>query len=294
MIVTFSFTNKVIINLFQTLNVELGHRRKLQKEIAHSRRPIPSHTVAQPRYGLVPLQRLAGDPPRSIDQSEAPKKRGYRHHPKPDLNAPERPYSAYVLFSNYIRDQLKAQDLSFTKLSKYVGEKWQNLSAAEKEAWKQKGAGPWEEYKAKVAEYQKTDQYQQYQKYLADFRAGQTMKSGSISSSTHARSGTFGTQEFNLRGPASSSAKLGRSDSSSPGQLDSVEIDAKRGRKRSRTIESPSVQSENVKNTRARRACKRCQQRKIRCSGHRPKCVHCEKTGEECTYPETKGSKQTG
>lgn len=105
----------------------------------------------------------------------APTKRGYRHHPKPDKNSPERPYSAYVMFCNYTRDQLKEQNqnLSFTELSKKSGEKWRALSPRELEMWKQRAAVPWQKFKADVVEYKKTDQYQEYERYLADFKASQ-------------------------------------------------------------------------------------------------------------------------
>ena len=80
----------------EVLNVELGHRRKLQMEIARAR-----SLASEPKYLDSPYHSLSGVSG-STDvgpdvQSERQGKRGYRHHPKPDQNAPERPYSAYVM-----------------------------------------------------------------------------------------------------------------------------------------------------------------------------------------------------
>lgn len=162
----------------EALNVDLGHRRKLQREIANTRR------LAQDPAFVVPLYPTIGDPHhdgrftgnRDDVQPPSQGKRGYRHHPKPNPNAPERPYSAYVLFSNHMREELKAQSLSFTEISRRVGESWQTLPPEEKERWKQRTAQPWEKYKADLAEYQKSDNYKQYVQYVADFKRAQARK----------------------------------------------------------------------------------------------------------------------
>ncbi|XPS79531.1 hypothetical protein M3J09_011512 [Ascochyta lentis] len=165
------------------LNVKLGHRRKLQRAIAESRGQSPG----QPLTTV-----LAGGPSvegtyRSDDSATESKtkqghnpvdgstgtstKRKYRRHPKPDENAPERPPSAYVIFSNQVRELLKGQDLSFTEIAKVVGERWQVLPAEEREACERQANSAKEKYYAGLAEYKKTPQYEAYQKYLEDFKA---------------------------------------------------------------------------------------------------------------------------
>ena len=141
---------------FEALAVERGHRRKLQKEIAMSR--PRSHQVG------------------SRTPSAPSGKRSYRHHPKPDPNAPQRPYAAYVMFSNHVREEMKGQSMPFTEISKMVGDKWQALPAAEKERWKQLAAVPWEKYKQDLAIYQQTENYRKYEQYVADFKAAQLAK----------------------------------------------------------------------------------------------------------------------
>lgn len=166
-----------------SLNVKLGHRRKLQRAIAESRgqsseKPLP---INLPRAGSTAGSYRSDDsgPESKTKQPESSNpssgvtgaKRKYRRHPKPDEHAPERPPSAYVIFSNQVRESLKGQDLSFTEIAKVVGEKWQVLPAEEREGCERQANGAKEKYYAELAEYKKTPQYEAYQKYLEDFKA---------------------------------------------------------------------------------------------------------------------------
>ncbi|ORY92292.1 hypothetical protein BCR43DRAFT_446145 [Syncephalastrum racemosum] len=99
-----------------------------------------------------------------------PPKRRYRRHPKPDKNAPVKPPSAYIMFSNSARTQLKDQNLSFAELAKVVGDKWKNLSMAEKQAYEHAAAEAKNEYLISLEHYRKTPEYKKYQIYLRDFR----------------------------------------------------------------------------------------------------------------------------
>ena len=156
----------------EALAIERGHRRKLQKEIAVSRQMTQS-----PSTSAIPRSHYqAGSRP----PSALPRKRGYQHHPKPDLNAPHRPYAAYVLFSNHVREEIKGQSMPFTEISKLVGDKWQTLPAAEKEQWKQLAAAPWERYKQDLTTYQKTEDYRKYEQYVTDFKAAQLAKQNEV------------------------------------------------------------------------------------------------------------------
>lgn len=167
----------------EILNVDLGYRRKLQREIANTRRLANDPAFVEPLYATLKSHggnQMGSSLTSSKDdtQTAGHGKRSYRHHPKPDLNAPARPYSAYVLFSNNMREELKPHGLSFTEMSRRVGERWQSLDQREKESWKQKAALPWESYKAELAEYQQSDNYKKYAQYLADFKRAQWVKKG--------------------------------------------------------------------------------------------------------------------
>lgn len=117
-------------------------------------------------------------------------KRKYRRHAKPDENAPERPPSAYVIFSNSMRsilkyetrdltsclemrEDLKGRSLSFTEIAKLVGENWQTLGPAEKEPFEAQAFAQKEKYTIELAEYRQTENYKVYSEYLADFKAKQ-------------------------------------------------------------------------------------------------------------------------
>jgi len=110
---------------------------------------------------------------------------------KPDEHAPERPPSAYVLFSNSmsqghdsterhqgwgndkpaeIREILKDHHLSFTDIAKRVGERWQALSPDEKEPFETQAAAAKEKYNTELAGYKTTESYKEHVRYLADFK----------------------------------------------------------------------------------------------------------------------------
>ena len=265
--------------------MSLGHRRKLQREIANTKRLARDPAFVTPLYRIEshPKNTLQGISSSSTDvrQGGAPTKREYRHHPKPDSKAPERPYSAYVLFSNHMREQLKDQNLSFTDLSKVVGENWQRLTRDEREEWKIKGAVPWERYKAKLAEYQKTDDFREYQRYHAEFKAAQTAKNPQRASGSTLQSPVSPTQE-NI-GFASKHRRMAANPTK---QSVSERKDSKVAIKRLKRGEdiwdqAPGLVSRPI---RVRQACESCRSRKVKCYGEQPTCRHCRELGVECHY----------
>ncbi|KAI5811518.1 hypothetical protein DFH27DRAFT_32344 [Peziza echinospora] len=174
------------------LNFKLGHRRILQREIASAR-------------GISPGQPLANSCLHSADDSfeyedkSSPKpykgdfnkatptgKRKYKRHPKPDEHAPEKPPSAYVMFANHIRDELKGQSLTFTDIAKLVGEKWKLLDTHHKEGYELDATRAKTKYNMDLAEYKKTDEYREYLQYLAEFR-NRTANEGSEPSENRKR-----------------------------------------------------------------------------------------------------------
>ncbi len=166
---------------FDALGVKLGHRRKLQRKIANSRGVSSDRALASPRHTPTDdrpseEEKPGGFKAESKDGNGAPHgaKRKYRRHPKPDESAPERPPSAYVIFSNKMREELKGRNLSFTEIAKLVGENWQNLSPADKEPYEQQAFSAKEKYNNELSEYKKTNSYKEYSQYLAEFKARQS------------------------------------------------------------------------------------------------------------------------
>lgn len=167
---------------FDALNVKLGHRRKIQRKIANSRGLSADRALGSPGHTL------GDDRPAEEQKSGAGKtdtkegigggtqgaKRKYRRHPKADENAPERPPSAYVIFSNKMREDLKGRNLSFTEIAKLVGEHWQNLAPHDKEPYEKHASTAKEKYASEMAGYKKTENYREYAQYLADFKARQS------------------------------------------------------------------------------------------------------------------------
>ncbi|KAH8553951.1 hypothetical protein BGW37DRAFT_482884 [Umbelopsis sp. PMI_123] len=186
------------------LNVKRGHRRLLQREIA-SRKGIPANQplVVEPTFtakdhhsplttattsgyssmaSFNPGQDATGslECSSSISSTEEDnssnsplQKRKYRRHAKPDKNAPIKPPSAYVMFSNDVRKELKDCNMSFTELARIVGNRWKNIEQDVKQSYEDAANQAKDEYLRDLSEYQRTDEYKHYQKYLTDFRSKQ-------------------------------------------------------------------------------------------------------------------------
>lgn len=150
----------------------------MQRAIAEHRGLASDRPLASPVHELgsqdTPKTEQSGSQASQSKESllsTGEQKRKYRRHPKPDEHAPEKPPSAYVLFSNKIREEVKGDNLSFTEIARLVGERWQKLSASQKELFESHAAALKDRYNAQLAEYKKTAAYQQYMEYLADFKA---------------------------------------------------------------------------------------------------------------------------
>ena len=287
----------------ESLGVELGHRRKLQREIANTRRLSQDPAFVTPLYDIPFEERSSGSLSGSASVQDdhptaAPGKRGYRHHPKTDPHAPERPYSAYNMFSNQAREELKNHGLSFSKMAKEAGDRWHSLSPEERDYWDQKAAIPWKKYKSDLAEYQLTDDYTKYKGYATEFKAAQKAKR---LTGTHTKSAAGSVQAPIRQKKGPSTKKLSHPSAVQP--LSSIE-----------SMSRPSPQREEVKqeksklpigrvrkesystgpgmhNFRVAQACEPCRQRKTKCHGESPTCKHCAEVNIECYYVDAKRDK---
>jgi len=212
---------------FDALDVKLGHRRKLQRKIANARGLASDAALASPRN--TPSDDRHGEEPR-VGYSKPESKEGsgphgakrkYRRHPKPDENAPERPPSAYVIFSNKMREELKGRNLSFTEIAKLVGENWQNLSPKEKEPHEQQAFTAKERYNIELAAYKATESYIEYSQYLTEFKARQAnqaqAQAAEISDAVK-RPKLKATTSTSSSGTASSTTSSGETPSARPQQ----------------------------------------------------------------------------
>ncbi|KAF7504308.1 hypothetical protein GJ744_002497 [Endocarpon pusillum] len=157
------------------LNVKLGHRRKLQREIANHRGVLYERAHGSPTTETSieagKTRDASPNPHGQHERTGTEMKRKYRRHPKPDKHAPERSPSAYVLFSNHVRKEVRGQNLSFTDIAKLVGDRWQKLSPEEKEPFESKANEAKEKSNIELAQYKKTNSYKEYTQYIADFKA---------------------------------------------------------------------------------------------------------------------------
>ncbi|MCJ1305586.1 hypothetical protein MMC08_008400 [Hypocenomyce scalaris] len=122
----------------KALDVGLGHRRRLQREIANALKRSdqrPSVEVS-PSIPDGDLSIWGSNITKAADSGAERMKRKYKRRPKADMNAPKKPLSAYVLYANSIRENLRQKDLSFADGAKVTDEQWHVLDPMEKEWWK--------------------------------------------------------------------------------------------------------------------------------------------------------------
>ncbi|KAL6868465.1 hypothetical protein J3F83DRAFT_696015 [Trichoderma novae-zelandiae] len=206
---------------FDALGVKLGHRRKLQRRIANARGIDPSISLSSVQAAIED-EKFDGShkkreaPSHTGNGGSSTAKRKYRRHPKPDENAPPRPMSAYVLFSNKLREDLKKDpSLSFVAIAKLVGGNWQNLPLQEREYYEAQARADKERYYREMALYKQTPQYHEYMKYLQDFNekqaklrrdqenARRTAMRGSTSTASRSGSSSERMRERDSREPPS-------------------------------------------------------------------------------------------
>ena len=274
----------------ESLGVQRGHRRRLQQEIA-----FYLNSGAEPegqKSRALSRPDSYADMPIGVQRSQ---KRQYTRHPRPDPNAPQRPPSAYVLFSNSVRDNMKDQRLSFAETSKIVGDRWQNMSEATKNEWKQTASGPWEKYKSDQEQYEATDGHRGYQAYLAEFGASHPSKRRKApSKKTSGLVDSTAPDPGFKQSPGSdvqpSSALKNLAAAPVPYTDHPVVSSPTPGSSRSRKLGSGDDTSASLLTVRDRssqvfsHACEVCRKKKVKCDGVTPSCGKCRKSNNECRY----------
>lgn len=150
------------------LGFKLGHRRVLQREIAAFRgSPLASPS---PRTMTTPDN---PSPPPSRAEGQGRTKRRYRRKPRPDINAPKKPKTAYVNFADTLRTDPQVSSLSFVDIAREVGRRWQALPPDHKHVWECQAARDMQEYEAQMDEYKTTENHRRYQNYLKAFHHNQ-------------------------------------------------------------------------------------------------------------------------
>ncbi|KAK1312914.1 FACT complex subunit SSRP1 [Acorus calamus] len=93
--------------------------------------------------------------PKDGDEDGSKKKKPKK---KKDPNAPKRAMSAFMMFSNSERENLKKTNpgLSFTDVGRALGEKWKKMTASEKEPFEAMASADKKRYKDEMAGYDKS------------------------------------------------------------------------------------------------------------------------------------------
>jgi hypothetical protein len=159
----------------EAMEFKLGHRRKLQRQIINFH--VYNSSSQNRRLSLdisyakvPPIDRMVHKRAGKTGTSSALTKRKYQRHPKPDPNAPTKPKTGYVLFSNHLRLNPEIAVLSFAAIAKHVGHKWQLLGDNEREIWGHRAAEELSAYRTCLETYKLSINYADYEVYLANFR----------------------------------------------------------------------------------------------------------------------------
>ncbi len=304
----------------QVLDINIGHRRKLQKEIKKTRDLAHAQ---QTQYMQEDIYKSADQEQMStyldlgvsdtltaeIDscnmEVDMPTKRSYRHYPELDPNAPKRPYSAYMLFSNHVRELLASENLEFPEISRQVGARWQALDEKKKKVWKWQAQPLWERYKLELMQYQGTEADLEHKRYLEAFKIGEANRcsqKGAAGQEVFKRPSTTLRESANINSsPGEISVGTGYAlndlhsltTSASEGPLgpslhklpEKLESELPVGR-----IDEPAIElsKEIDRKSKSKQACEPCRRRKTRCDEKRPTCGHCLSWAVDCYYSEAK------
>jgi len=134
-----------------TLDIELGHRRRLQRLIGNiNTRSYEQATIAVP---VCPPQ-ISPQPRRNPRETTGYpyQKRHYRRRPVKNPNAPERATTGFILYTKFLRQDPDIACLPFVSIAKLIGERWSSLSHDERNVWNSKAAEEKKANNTKLAE----------------------------------------------------------------------------------------------------------------------------------------------
>ncbi|CAG8443882.1 7488_t:CDS:10 [Diversispora eburnea] len=169
------------------MGAKRGHRRRLQREIA-TLKGIPPNVPFYIQHGhgierftafiIIAIASSTTEQQQNvISRSDSQKdssyqKRKYKRHPKRDQNAPAKPHSAYVLFSQKVRSEykIKGKNLPFQEMAKVVGDRWKTIPTHEKEELEAQASAEKEKYLVSLSRYKITENWNKYQVYLKEFK----------------------------------------------------------------------------------------------------------------------------
>merc|ERR1711959_570722 len=90
-----------------------------------------------------------------------------------DKNAPKRPCSAYILYGNDVRDQVRSTmgaEASFGEIGARISQMWNALNDDEKKYFQDKADAAKAQYAQPLASYRQSAAYAEYQENLTQFK----------------------------------------------------------------------------------------------------------------------------
>jgi hypothetical protein len=158
------------------MNFKRGDRRRLQRAIREYSSASAAHRVYEaenfplPSEGLPAVEEHSEVTRQPLQQSTRAT-RPYRRHPRPDPNAPHKPKTAYVLFSEHVRQDPALSRSSFTEIAKEAGKRWRELSHEERTIiWETPAADRLQDYRKELERYKQTEKCRSHQTYLEGFK----------------------------------------------------------------------------------------------------------------------------
>jgi hypothetical protein len=156
------------------MDFKLGHRRKLQRHISN----YFSHTASPQSLPLFSDNNDAKEyadktVSKWMEETYTParfEKRSYRRRPKPDMNAPTKPKTGYVLYSNHMRANPEVAVMPFDAIAKHIGHNWQLLGLNGRKKWQDRPTNDMLAYYASLRTYKQSKDYAVYQTYLTIFK----------------------------------------------------------------------------------------------------------------------------
>ncbi|CAN9176814.1 unnamed protein product [Alternaria alternata] len=213
------------------MNFKRGDRRKLQRAIREYSSASASHRVYEaenfplPSEGLPTVEEHSEATPQP-SQQVARTTRPYRRHPRPDPHAPHKPKTAYVLFSEHVRQDPALSRSSFTEIAKETGKRWRELSHEERTIiWETPAADRLQDYKNDLERYRQTETYRSHQTYLEGFK----QRSHNPKSTTMLDNKAASTSELASFGPLTASEGQKEFEATCQENVDTDDIDLEGG-----------------------------------------------------------------
>jgi hypothetical protein len=213
------------------MNFKRGDRRKIQRAIREYSSASASHRVYEAENfppaseGLPAVEEHPEATPQPSLQA-ARVTRPYRRHPRPDPNAPHKPKTAYVLFSEHVRQDPALSRSSFTEIAKETGKRWRELSHEERTIiWETPAADTLQDYKKELKLYKQTEKYRSHQTYLEGFK----QRSHNPKSTTMLDNKAASTSELTSFGPLTASEGQEEFEASRQESVDTGDADLEGG-----------------------------------------------------------------